>query len=246
MRYLFRWSLKICALISVFISPGVLAQDVIRPAPNEGTTYLVKPDYRKCAFPMCGGWFLTPLNQFSRQLESDEEAYENSLLPPKSIYVAYIDYRRLGLTREQQRELESEMHNEQALLRGVLSRSGVVTPETSASATLQANGAWVSANKREPYGPYLRISSTGIVCITTPCPYYKAELINTGFSTVFDDLNLEKAELDREQTGRAWQAVASEGLVITGVKYESEGMTGPGTGIAATKVFFSFPGKQQY
>lgn len=248
MKSLFRWSitrsLKICIVSLLAFSPWLFAQDVISPAPNEGSTYVVKPDYRKCAFPMCGGWFLTPVNQFSHQLEDDNTAYEHSLLPPKSIYVAYIDYRRLGLTEAQIRELEARMHSEDVLLRGLLSRNGITPQNSTRLATLHTNGAWVSANKREAYGPYLRISSTGIVCITTPCPYYKAELINTAYATVFDDLNLEKAELDREQTSRAWQAIASEGLVITGVKYESEGMTGPGTGIAATKVFFSYPEKK--
>lgn len=241
MTFLFRWTLTICALSGLFLSAWATAQEAISPLPDQGKTYIVKPDYRKCAFPMCGGWFLTPVNEFSRQLETDDEAYENSLIQATSIYVAYIDYRRLGLTREQLRELESAIHSEQALLRGVITRNSVTPQATDRIATLHANGAWVSANKREAYGPYLNITSSGIVCITTPCPYYTADLINTLFSANFDELNFEKAELDREQTARAWQAVASKGLVITGVKYESQGMTGPGTGIAATKVFFAFP-----
>ena len=68
MKSLFRWSitrsLKIGLLSLLAFSPWLVAQDVISPAPNEGSTYVVKPDYRKCAFPMCGGWFLTPVNQF--------------------------------------------------------------------------------------------------------------------------------------------------------------------------------------
>lgn len=239
MTSLFRWTIKLCALSSILFSAYLYAQDDIKPAPNEGLTYLVKPDYRKCAFPMCGGWFLTPVNQFSHQLEDDDEAYENTLHPSSTVYVSHINYRQLRLTPDQVNELETTMHSEQALLRGVVSRNNLT--DKNPLATLNVNGAWVSANKRDAFGPYLRISSTGIVCITTPCPYYKAELINTPYATVFDDFNLEKAELDREQTWRAWHAVASEGLVVTGVKYDYEGVTGRGTGIGATKVFFSFP-----
>ena len=60
---------------------------------------------------------------------------------------------------------------------------------------------------------------------------------------IFDELVFDKAGLDREQEAVAWKTVASDGLVITGVKYESQGQTGPGTGISVTKVFFVFPGK---
>ncbi len=246
MKSLSRYSLKNSLLKIGFISllffaPWLAAQE-FRPAPNEGATYVVTPDYRKCAFPACGGWFLTPVNQLSHQLEDEATAYENSLVAAaRSIYVSHINYRRLGLNDEQIRELEERMHGEQVLLRGVLNASTIAPQHPTHLRTLNVSGAWVSANKVDAFGPFLRISSTGIVCITTPCPYYKAEILNTSFSTIFHDLNLEKAQLDREQTGRAWQAIASEGLVITGITYDYQGMTGPGTGVAATKVFFSFP-----
>ncbi|HSC68761.1 MAG TPA: hypothetical protein VLC79_13770, partial [Cellvibrio sp.] len=47
--------LAFCASIFSF---SVQAQSIITPEPA-ATTYIVKPDYRKCAFPLCGGWFLT-------------------------------------------------------------------------------------------------------------------------------------------------------------------------------------------
>lgn len=243
MSLLFRCIIKTFAISAILLSANAIAQDIIRPSPTEAPTYLVKPDYRKCAFPLCGGWFLTPVNQYSHHLESDDEAYENSLIEPTAIYVAYLNYRQLRLTPEQVKELESYARSGQALLRGNVSRSGITPTDITRGASLNVDGAWVSANKLEAYGPYLKVASSGIMCITTPCPYYKAKLINTLFTATFDDLNLEKAELDRDQTARAWQAVSTDGLVMTGVKYESQGMTGPGTGIAATKVFFAYPGK---
>lgn len=229
----------ITLLITLGVTGSVVAQELVRPWPSDEVTYQVRPDYRRCAAPMCGGWFLTPVNQFSRQLETEEEAYENSLSVAKEIYIYDIDYSQLELTREQLQELQTAMRSQQALLRGAVSTSPISRLRPTPS--LRANGAWVSANTREPYGPFLSITSTGIACITTPCPYYRADLINTLFSTVFDELNLEKAELDREQTTRAWRAVATDGLVITGVRYSSKGLAGQGTGIAATKVYFAFP-----
>lgn len=242
-------SALLLAVVATLFCMGAQAQTIISPEPA-GTTYIVKPDYRKCAFPLCGGWFLTPVNQYSLHLETEDEAYQNAALLPNSIYVSYINYKRLGLTEKQIAELDTAINSEQALLRGAIvnsPRSGTVITRTK---TLVANGAWIGANKNTAIGPYLKISSTGIVCITTPCPYFKAALINSSYSSEFHDLSLEQATLDREQEAQAWQAISTDGLVITGTTYESTGfdetgaVPGKGIGIAATKVFFAFPTKQ--
>jgi hypothetical protein len=227
---------------TLFFVAESYAQTIIKPEPT-AITYTVKPDYRKCASPMCGGWYLTPVNQYSLLLQTEDEAYQSSALIPNSIYVAYINYRALALKPAQIQELEAAMRSEQVLLRGTISNS--ITPLGSISSkTLAVNGAWVGANKTVALGPYFKMSSSGIVCITTPCPYYKANIINSLFSTNFDELLFTKAELTREQETQAWQAVSSDGLVMTGVRYDSKGLAGTGVGISATKVFFAFPAKQ--
>ena len=110
--------------------------------------------------------------------------------------------------------------------------------------TLNVQFAWTSPTKTNPVGPYLKVSSSGIVCITTPCPYFTAKLINNDYVVNYHELIFERAELDREQEARAWQAVSSDGLVVTGVRFFPEGQTGTGVGISATKVFFPFGGKK--
>lgn len=248
-----RSTLTGCAIFLAFcaglFSFSAHAQKLIGPEPS-GSTYIVKPDYRKCAFPLCGGWFLTPVNQYSLHLETEDEAYQNAALRPNSIYVSHINFKRLGLNREQIAELENAIRSEQALLRGTVASLSASTKIGARTATLNANGAWVGANKNAAVGPYLKISSTGIVCITTPCPYFSAALINSDYSARFHDLSLEKATLDREQEAQAWQAISTTGLVITGTTYVTTGFNesgaepGKGVGIAATKVFFPFPSKK--
>jgi hypothetical protein len=244
--------LMLLALCAGLLSVGAQAHPappVIGPEPT-GTTYIVKPDYRKCAFPLCGGWFLTPVNQYSLHLETEDEAYQSAALLPNSIYISNIDYKQLGLTKEQIAELESAIRSEQTLLRGRVAHAPAPGKITARSNTLVVNGAWVAANKNTAVGPYLNISSTGIVCITTPCPYFNAALINSDYSSQFHDLSLEKAALDREQEAQAWQAISTTGLVITGTTYvstgfdETGGKPSTGIGIAATKVFFPFPTKK--
>lgn len=240
------WLLALCAAA---FSMGAHAQTIISPEPT-GTTYIVKPDYRKCAFPMCGGWFLTPVNQYSVQLQTEDEAYESAALLPNSIYVAYINYKHMGLTQKQIDELNALIRSGQVLLKGKVTHRLAPDNLTARSNTLVANGAWVSANKNPPAGPYVKVTSTDIVCITTPCPYFKADLLNTRFSNEIHDLSFEKAMLDRDQEARAWQAVSTDGLVMTATTYPVTGFDpsgarpGTGVGLAATKVFFAFPAKK--
>lgn len=250
-------SIKLIAVLGAgvaVLAPFSQAQTIIKPEPI-GVTYSVKPDYRKCAFPLCGGWYLTPVNQYSLALQTEDEAYESSALLPNTIYVAYINYKRLGLTTKQIAELESAMRSEQALLRGNILNTPKTTKQLVRKAvaqtqTLTVNGAWVGTNKNTPVGSYLNITSTGIMCITTPCPYFKANILNSDSSSEFHDLSLEKANLDREQEALAWQALSTNGLIITGTKYETTGFDptgnepGKGVGVAATKIFFSFPSKK--
>lgn len=245
MQKIIKPALIVAAVLGTFFAVSTRAQTIVKPEPV-GTTYTVTPDYRKCAFPMCGGWFLTPVNQYSLYLQTENEAHESAALLPNTIYVAYMNYKRLGLDEKQIAELETAMRSQQALLRGNLT----INKLSSRTQTLIVNGAWVGANKNTPVGPYLNITSTGIVCITTPCPYFKANIINSDFSSEIHELSLEKAYLDREQEAHAWQAISTTGLIITGTKYPTTGFDpsgaepGTGIGVAATKVFFAFPPKK--
>ncbi len=222
----------------LLLAMDATAQESIKPTPESALTYSVKPDYRKCAFPVCGGWYITPVNQYSLALEDSDEAYQHSLLLPNSIYVATINYKALGLTPDQIATLEDSLRKGQGLLRGV------VKTAAAKYSTLVAQAAWTSPNANTPVGPYLNVSSSGIVCITTPCPYYKAELINSFYSSNFHELVFDQAGLNEKQESVAWQAVAEGGLVLTGVKYVSQGQVGTGTGISASKVYFSYPPKK--
>lgn len=242
-RVLIKTTLLLISSSSVLLTAASQAQSIVKPEPVTATTYSVKPDYRKCAYPICGGWFLTPVNQHSLQLESEDEAYQNSSLLPNSIYVASINYRALGLKPAQIQELETAMRNEQALLRGNINNGTLTSVSPTNTKILAANSAWTGANKTVALGPYFKIASSGIICITTPCPYYKANLINSLYSTNIHELTFAKAELTREQEALAWQAVASDGLVMAGIRYESQGQVSTGVGISATKVFFAFPAK---
>jgi hypothetical protein len=223
-------------LFLALFAGGVWAQS----ADTTGFYYTIELDYRMCPSPYCGGWWLTRVNQYS---VTADVALDGKIAPtvPNPVYVASIDYRALGFTDAQIFEFENRIQEGRAFIRGVLKPYPYPVFDGSRLNALAATGTWVAANDNAPMGPYLNVRSTGIVCITTPCPYYEAEVLNSDYRTPVHELDLKRAELTDKQTEQAWIEVNGRGLILTGVRFPSQGQTGTGVGIAATKVFFTFP-----
>jgi hypothetical protein len=241
MKTFFVRAIKTFAIGSALLfSIGSLAQEIaapaeaLKPVKDIGTTYKVTQDST--------GWSLTLVNQYSLRTETEDEAYQTSLLAHSNISVSRIDYKGLGLKPGQVQELEANLSSGQALLAGnVVTRRA---PSNQKTEILEARAAWISPTRSQAIGPYLKVSSSGIVCVTTPCPYFTVKLINSTYTVNYDDLIFDRAELDHDQEARAWKAVSSDGLVLTGVRFFPEQQTGTATGISATKVFFPFPAKK--
>lgn len=252
LKNLLGFSLSTITLTVTLVTASIAtanAANITNPT-RAGTFYAVKPDYRKCAFPMCGGWHLTPVNQYSIQPQTEDEAYDSLGLLPNSIYVSYLNFKTMGLSAKQVEELKGLIHTQQVLLRGNVTSKKPTVRNTFKVSTLNANGAWVSANNNMPIGPYQKITSTGIICITTPCPYFNTQFLNGDYSAQIDDLNLDAVELTEAQQAAAWEAISTTGLIITGTTYTFTGFDetgaepGIGNGVKASQVFFSYPAKR--
>lgn len=226
------------------------AQDItpidppVPPIPIErGVVYKIEPDYRRCAFPFCGGWWLTPVNQIQITLPTVDDLDAGIVPVPAPIYVASIDYSNLGLTEAEINRFEYLIITGQALIRGALVGypwTGQYPPKQELR-SLRASATWYAANTNQPFGPYLDVKSTGIMCITTPCPYFQANQVNTYWSFQFHEINFDRAELTERQLALAKRSIEDRSLMMTGVRFVSEGRTGDGIGIAATQVYFDFP-----
>jgi len=243
-------------LIHVFVlscaflmATNVWAQNNVGSSLEAGSintlVYSVAPDYRRCVFPLCGGYWLTPVNRVSTHVPSLDEADAGVIIEPSPIYVASIEFAKLGLSSAQITEFKGLIGEGRALVSGVLSDFEWAY-NTFDVQMLTATGVWGSANNNAPVGSFLEVSSSGIVCITTPCPYYNAQQINTFYSFLFHELNFDRAELTSSQLLLAQSLVSKKSLILTGTRFVSQGVAGNGVGIAATQVFFPFPSKVLY
>ncbi|TVZ37351.1 hypothetical protein P886_1692 [Alteromonadaceae bacterium 2753L.S.0a.02] len=237
----FFFTLSILWTITAKASDIVVIDPPVSPIALDPTlTYTVEPDYRDCIYPLCGGYWLTPVNRVFVEVPTISDADYAPV--PQPVYVVEINYDGLGLSDEQIQKFEHYIALGRALIKGAL-----VDFDWSNNAydlqALKATATWTSANSQAAVGTYLDVKSSGIVCITTPCPYYKAQQINTYWSFLFHELNFERAQLTDAQLTLARSLVAEKSLVLTGTRFVSQGMTGDGIGIAATQVFFPYPGK---
>lgn len=210
-------------------------------------TYSIAKDLRLCASPVCGGWYVTPVNILTMGLMSEAETQAAlASVVPTATYVSDLTF---GCTQWSDAEIAAFT---QAAERGTALVSGQVIDQGEITVyggkqplkTFLVRDAYTAATKNAAFGTYLNVQNSGIVCVTTPCPYYSADVLNSNLLYDFHDLSFAKAGLTAEEEQAARAQLATGGLLITGLSQPYQGQAGTGTSISATQVFWPFPPKK--
>lgn len=167
----------------------------------------VRPDFRRCAAPACGGSFVRALNRELTTCADGSEAAE--------CYVARIDLGRLGLSNEEAKQLSREQSR--------LVLVGTIIPPTrhdQGFGSLFAERAYrgvkeVSPVDEPPAGATLLTTNTGIACVLAPCPTHQGLVVNEG-RTLKVDPNLTALQATPEALARAMRDPENEGVLLTG------------------------------
>lgn len=154
-------------------------------------------DFRKCASPMCGGWFVTDVNRVN----------------PVPRYVNAIDFSGSDLDQATIDKVHEGAFG-QVVLRGKLGKTEPVFNTRSFLVT----DAWrgmpgVTAVVGQPF---LTVASIDIQCFKAPCPSMKATKLNAGGSTMFDQLDVSAASLNRVDQNWLKNRVAEHKAIVTG------------------------------
>ncbi len=120
--------------------------------------YTVRPDLRRCVFPLCGGYWLKKLNS-----TVDE------------IYVPEIDLTRAGLD-------QSDFDVGGSVVRGTLT-SRTYDGSFGTRKILSANAAW-AVGSGTPSGTYYKLTDTRIVCFRAPCLSITEDKLNWSTATL--------------------------------------------------------------
>src|SRR5688500_2176800 len=129
----------------------------VDPQTNTSTFYTIRRDLRRCASPMCGGYFIKLVNQTKTRCANGR--YMNEC------YVASIEWNALP-----------ETDKDGALIRGNLNTRG---NRNGKFGVLHAQEVWLPAGDKQPSGTFFRVRDRGIRCIAAPCETHHERKINS-------------------------------------------------------------------
>lgn len=191
---------------------------------SESYFVVTRRDMRRCAYPLCGGYYVAQVNQNKTLCADGAEAGE--------CYVADLDVAVLGLAPEE----------ENALTATTTVFRGVIVPRDDAEriGDLAVSAAWSAPTTGSTAGTFYRVDDNGLRCIVGPCPSLSQEQLNTSQSASIHEIDLSSAagdELDRELASEALYSGA--GLLIDGVHEirENAGPAGAATVLRARQFF---------
>ncbi len=224
-------ALMVAALL--FVGCGVSQTEVNEPdqADTEGSelsttsrTYVtLTRDFRKCASPMCGGWFVTDVNRVN----------------PTPRYVSALDFSKSGLDGATVDKVYEGAPGE-VVLRGKLGPvdTGFSTrPFTVSDAFRGMPGITAAAGE-----PFFKVEAFNVQCIKAPCPTMKATKLNVGGTKVFGELDVGDASATRVDQAWLKNRVVQHEAIVVGALVDGALVSGTHEKVlAASQVFVKLP-----
>lgn len=238
MRSLLRFTTLPTALISALAgcASGVSNDPTADPADpatleaaaSKDAYFAISADLRKCASPVCGGWFFTRLNQTMTQCHDGSVA--------TSCYAPVLDWSKAGLSSDQQDALlqacsQSALSSSvYAIVRGQFARRNTTTPRPDLGRFV-INEAWVAEGDAASAGAFVKVWDNGLRCFAPPCPSLTELTLNLGSTTDIAGLDWTPSGMTDDQIAECTgDLVTADGLVVAGDRYTmtENGVTAPG------------------
>jgi uncharacterized protein DUF6748 len=215
------------AIVSLMVLVCVATQSSLTPAvanssieatpeylPANSTFYILRSDMRRCASPMCGGYFVKQVNQSRTRCANGRTMSE--------CYVASIDWKGA-----------SEVEIRKALVRGTLVSGG---NRNGKFGVLKVSEAWQAATDNQPSGDYFRVRDLNVRCIAAPCGTHQAAKLNTTQQRTIAGVNLSIGETNT--VDEALKAMTSaEGVIVVGTLADVTGPAGRSKTLNATQFY---------
>lgn len=195
--------------------PSVSA--VADPLASTSSFYMIRRDLRRCASPMCGGYFVKLVNQSRTRCGNGR--YMNEC------YVAEIQW-----------DGQTEPQNDRALVRGSLSTRDY--DKRGRFGVLRVREVWLPASDAQPTGTFFRVRDRGIRCIAAPCETHHEAKLNTSVSRNIAGVDLSGAGPSENSVNEATAAMTTaEGILIAGVHERVTGPAGRSQMLKATQFY---------
>lgn len=192
------------------------------PAPvdslaSTSTYYSIRADMRKCASPMCGGYFVRRVNQPLTRCANGKSQ--------KECYVASIDWNG-----------QAEIDPRQALLRGSLITRGDRRGKYGILKVLESWKAAGSGNNETR--TFFRVRDRGLRCIAAPCPTHHEAKLNHTASRNIAGVDLSAAQADEKATSQAFENMTGpDGVLLSGTHATVSGPAGRSQMLKASQFY---------
>jgi hypothetical protein len=195
-------------------------------APDEGNYYIVTHrDLRKCASPLCGGYFVREVNNRLTRCADGKARPE--------CYVGSIEYPALAPAPKGRKGFPEEFTKGKGLARGVL-RNG--PSPFGPIGVLKITEAWRAQALKPPTGQFYKVKDAGIRCITFPCPSLREQLLNSRRMATIAGVDLKASGAGADRVAEGLKRLYAEGILVAG---RHEPVVGP-AGKARTLVASEF------
>jgi hypothetical protein len=179
------------------------------------TYFEVWKDLRKCAAPICGGFFVARVNR-SYTFCVDHSAQS-------ACYVPSLDWSEANLSDGQQAKL-LDAANIDATTDGVHAIvRGRFAPQSYAQGNLGrfiVTEAWVEEGDSVSDGVFVRAKTNSIQCIAAPCPTITEKALDTSRSANIAEIDWSYANLsEREVESLTAELSTDSGVIFAGDRY---------------------------
>lgn len=196
----------------------------------DGVIYVVTGrDFRKCAYPMCSGFFVKAVNKAKTTCFDGTKQAE--------CYVSAIDTSALGLSGTQGDELRAAIEAGQVLLSAELSPLDEPEGVPPGFAELRVHQAFQAKTGHEVTGTHYAVAPNGITCITAPCASLDAQKLNSTSVKRITDLDLSKLGLSDEEQQSLLSAAFEDELLVAGTISTHNTATGQQKRLTVSEVF---------
>jgi hypothetical protein len=181
------------------------------------TYFTAERDMRRCASPMCGGWFVNKVNASMTKCHDGRNA--------ERCYVAEADFAATGLglaAIDRAMSAGANFSDQKLLVRGTIGR--INTP-AGVFGKFRVTEAWVGQGPNVPDGPFAKVEETGVRCITTPCPFFREKKLNSSATASLAEIGWDASGATEEQIGAAIEQLFINDVIVAGDRYT---VTGPG------------------
>ena len=208
---------RLVVLVLFLVAPVVkTAAPVPDPVAGASTFYTIRRDLRRCASPMCGGYFVKRVNQSRTRCANGTSATE--------CYVASIEWNGL-----------SEPDKDGAIVRGTVTTQG---DRRGVYGVLRAKEVWLPASAKQPSGTFFRVRDRGLRCIAAPCPTHTEVKLNTSVSRNVAGVDLSGAAPSDDAVSEALSTMTSaDGVLVSGTHEPVTGPAGRSQTLKATQFY---------